>query len=235
MQRIAVFLLMGAMIYFASCSDDKNPAESTPRSPIFSVSLQDSNGDPVSGWLVGSINHPIDGGIIFDARKPCPDTGISFSLPDASDWTLTIYDYNGNAVWSDTGQSSDGSLYIIWDGLDDAGDPVFSGFYRYHLTAGNFEDEKWRALERFPQPADAVIGELDADGKFSTSNIALFPGLIANQPIEYYTDTVTVCLMDPDAGPGGEAFLFAVKLNRDVNDLSFLMDSMGITLIGGNR
>ncbi len=230
MRRIAVFLLLGTMIYLVSCSDDDNPIKSTTQ-PLFSVSLQDTNGDPVTGWEVGSINHPIGGGIIVDARKPYPDTGISFSLPDSSDWTLTIYDYNGVSTRTYTGHSNDGSLAISWDGLDDAGDPVFSGFYRYHLTAGDFEDEKWWVLERFPSPADAIIAELDADGKFSTNNIALFPGLIANQPIEFYTDTVTVCLFDPDAGLGGEAFLFAVKLNREGNKFSFLLDETGITML----
>jgi len=228
MRRLAIFMILGAAIYLVSCSDDSNPVKSTTQ-PLFSVSLQDTNGAPVSGWIVGSINHPIDGGIVVDAKKPCPYSDISFSLAETSEWTLTIYDYNGDQVKAFSG------LSVSWDGDDENGDPVPSGFYRYRLTANAFSDEKWMVLEMGADLQSTILGELDSNGYFSTNNIALFPGLITPQPIEYYTDTVTIHLTNYDNVHEMAIYTFTVKLNPDGNDLSFLLDDSGITMIGGDK
>jgi hypothetical protein len=228
MRRIAVFVLLGAVTYLVSCSDDNNPVKSTTQ-PLFSVSLQDTNGDPVSGWEVGSINHMIEG-VITDAKKPCPYTPISFTLAEATDWTLVIYDYNGDEVIAFFGSSEAGEQTISWNGTDVNGDPVPSGFYRYYLSAGDIEDEKWMVMEMGADLQSTILGELDSNGYFSTNNIALFPGLIANPPLEFYTDTVTVHLSDPNADPA-ELFTFVVKLNREGNKFSFVRDDSGITML----
>jgi hypothetical protein len=233
MRGFGILALIAAAVYFASCSDDTPTAP--VNKPLFSVSLRDTNGAPVSGWEVGSVNHPIGGGKITGALKPCPESGTTFSLPEASDWTLTIFDYNRDSVRTLFGSSDSGELEIFWDGLDYDDNQVFSGFYRYHLVAGDFEEEKWRVLELGPDPLLTTLGELDGDGRFVTNNIALFPGLIANQPIEYYTDTVTVTLHNEIKAPRDAIYTFDVKLHRYGNDLSFHLDNTGIPLLDDSR
>lgn len=228
MRQVGIFLLLAAAVYIVSCSDDDNPATSNTEKPVFSVSLQDTNGDPVTQWAVGSVNHPIDAGKTTGVLKPCPETEISFTLPEMSDYTLTIYDYNGELIKTFSGSGDAGVLTVTWDGSDEEGHQVFNGFYRYHLTAGAFEDEKWMVLERLSDvlPIITVIGAVDSTGRFVTDNIALFPGLIAEQPIEYYTDTVTVQLADV-SGMIQTVYGFTMKLNREGNRLVFRLDENG--------
>lgn len=229
MRQIGIILLLAAAVYIVSCSDDDNPATSNTEKPLFSVSLQDTNGDPVTQWAVGSVNHPIDAGKTTGALKPCPETEISFTLPESSEWTLTIYDYNGDLVKILSGNADAGELIIAWDGSNEDGRQVFNGFYRYHLMAWAFEDEKWMVLERLSDvlPIITIIGAVDLTGRFVTDNIALFPGLIAEQPIEYYTDTVTVQLADI-SGIIQTVYGFAIKLNREGNRLVFRLDENGV-------
>jgi hypothetical protein len=62
-----------------------------------------------------------------------PKTRISFSLPTKSDYTLTIYNVNGQEVASFEGAAEAGVHEIDWD----AGSYVASGVYLYRLVANN--------------------------------------------------------------------------------------------------
>ncbi len=62
-----------------------------------------------------------------------PKTRISFSLPTRSDYTLTIYNVNGQEVSSFTGTAEAGVVDIDWE----AGNIVASGVYLYRLVADN--------------------------------------------------------------------------------------------------
>ncbi len=62
-----------------------------------------------------------------------PKTRISFSLPSRSDYTLTIYNVNGQEVSSFTGTAEAGVHEIDWE----AGSIVASGVYLYRLVADN--------------------------------------------------------------------------------------------------
>ncbi len=62
-----------------------------------------------------------------------PKTTINFSLPTAGDYTLTIYNVNGQEVASFAGAAEAGVHYIDWD----AGSVVASGVYLYRLVADN--------------------------------------------------------------------------------------------------
>lgn len=66
-----------------------------------------------------------------------PTTTISFSLPRATSYTLTIYNMAGQEVTSFTGTSGPGVVRIDWDG---SGSP--SGVYLYKLTTGTFSDTR---------------------------------------------------------------------------------------------
>jgi hypothetical protein len=62
-----------------------------------------------------------------------PKTRISFALPTKSDYTLTIYNVNGQEVAAFTGSAEAGVVEFDWD----AGSTVASGVYLYRLVADN--------------------------------------------------------------------------------------------------
>jgi hypothetical protein len=62
-----------------------------------------------------------------------PKTRISFSLPTKSDYTLTIYNVNGQEVASFSGSAEAGVHELDWE----AGSIVASGVYLYRLVADN--------------------------------------------------------------------------------------------------
>ena len=59
-----------------------------------------------------------------------PTTTISFTLPSSSDYTLTIYNVNGQVVEQFAGRANAGTTSVVWDANDQA-----SGIYFYRLTA----------------------------------------------------------------------------------------------------
>jgi hypothetical protein len=62
-----------------------------------------------------------------------PKTRISFSLPTAGDYSLTIYNVNGQEVATFEGSAEAGVVEFDWD----AGSTVASGVYLYRLVADN--------------------------------------------------------------------------------------------------
>jgi hypothetical protein len=60
-----------------------------------------------------------------------PITAIAFALPEASNWSLDIYNLVGRKVASFVGQDRAGYVSVNWDASDQA-----SGFYIYRLEAG---------------------------------------------------------------------------------------------------
>lgn len=72
-----------------------------------------------------------------------PTTRISFALPTASDYTLTIYNVTGQKVTEFTGTKEAGSWTIEWDATNNA-----SGVYFYKLVAGEFTGTKKMVLVR---------------------------------------------------------------------------------------
>ena len=71
-----------------------------------------------------------------------PSTTIAFSLPHASPTgqariTLQVFDITGRKIRTlVSGQLPPGSHQVVWDGRDDAGQLVASGFYFYRLETG---------------------------------------------------------------------------------------------------
>ncbi len=72
-----------------------------------------------------------------------PTTVIGYSLPTASHVTLTIYNTLGQRVRTliDVQQSA-GTFETTWDGRDQAGNQVGSGFYLYRIEADKFTETK---------------------------------------------------------------------------------------------
>ncbi len=224
---IFIFLLT-PFIFFASCTDDANPVIES--GPVFSIKVLKANGDPAEGWRIGSINHPMGprlnlGHNDFVDLKPGPWTPIEFTLPEAGNWDLSIKDYNGRLMRSYSGYSEAGVKQVLWDGYNLQDELVPSGFYHYFIVAGNYTDDKWMVMEKGPDPRHTILGTLDHNGQFATENIALFPGLINPQPIEYYTDTATFHISNPDSPDN--FYYYRTVLNPDGNNYSFVLDSPG--------
>ncbi len=70
-----------------------------------------------------------------------PTTSISFDLPKASQYTLTIYNVTGQSVAEFSGASEAGTKTISWNASNNA-----SGIYFYKLSAGNFSATKKMVL-----------------------------------------------------------------------------------------
>ena len=73
-----------------------------------------------------------------------PETWIPYRLAEDASITLTIYDQTGQIVRIlDVGHQTaavyeNRSKAIYWDGKNELGEPVASGVYFYHLSAGDF-------------------------------------------------------------------------------------------------
>ncbi len=70
-----------------------------------------------------------------------PSTVISFALPKASDYTMTIYNVTGQKVAEFSGSAEAGIAEINWNASSNA-----SGIYFYKLNAGNFSATKKMVL-----------------------------------------------------------------------------------------
>jgi hypothetical protein len=72
-----------------------------------------------------------------------PHTQITLSLPEATSWTVDIYNVNGQLVRRFEGQVN-GAEYvpIVWNGTNRAGEQVAPGVYLYRMKAGSFTDTK---------------------------------------------------------------------------------------------
>jgi hypothetical protein len=70
-----------------------------------------------------------------------PSTVISFALPKASDYTMTIYNVTGQKVAEFSGSAEAGIAEINWNASTNA-----SGIYFYKLNAGNFSATKKMVL-----------------------------------------------------------------------------------------
>ncbi len=69
-----------------------------------------------------------------------PSTTISFSLPEAGNTELTIYNIRGQKVKTLVKERLDaGDHDVNWDGTDDRGEAVSSGVYLYRIRCGNID------------------------------------------------------------------------------------------------
>jgi hypothetical protein len=115
----------------------------------FSGEFLNANGNVVSielgsyeGAVVKLNNIPANFALNQNYPNPFnPTTMISFNLPVASDYTLTIYNVTGQQVAMFTDRAEAGTVEIEWNASTMA-----SGVYFYKLTAGNFSDTKKMVL-----------------------------------------------------------------------------------------
>ncbi len=78
-----------------------------------------------------------------------PVTEISFSVPEKTDVSLTIFDISGHIVRNLVSKTMDsGQHSIIWNSTDNNGNAMPSGIYFYRLTAGDNINTKKMMLIR---------------------------------------------------------------------------------------
>ena len=76
-----------------------------------------------------------------------PNTTIEYQIPEQGRITLKIYNMLGQEIRTlIDGEKSAGSYAINWDGMDNSGQPVVSGFYFYRLQSNDFVASKKMAL-----------------------------------------------------------------------------------------
>jgi DNA-binding beta-propeller fold protein YncE len=76
-----------------------------------------------------------------------PSTTIAFTVPSVRKVTLTIYDLQGNRVWSTALHDLEAGRHTVtWNGRNTAGNPVASGVYFYQMRAEDFEQSRKMVL-----------------------------------------------------------------------------------------
>jgi hypothetical protein len=104
---------------------------------IVSIELATREGNPVTAELI-----PEHFALEQNYPNPFnPSTTISFSLPQASDYNLVIYNVNGQMVKRFSGAAEAGVVDVIWEAGSHA-----SGVYFYKLEAGSFSATKKMVL-----------------------------------------------------------------------------------------
>jgi hypothetical protein len=99
---------------------------------VISLEMATYEGQPVSLEVL-----PTQYGLNQNYPNPFnPSTVISFSLPTQSDYTITIFNVNGQQVAVLSGSEAAGEHEIVWD----AGSVNASGVYFYRLVAENGSD-----------------------------------------------------------------------------------------------
>jgi len=76
-----------------------------------------------------------------------PTTTIRFSIPEANQVTLRIYNSAGQLVRTLLSENRDaGNHSIVWDAINDNGQKVAAGVYVYRITAGGYTGAKQMIL-----------------------------------------------------------------------------------------
>ncbi len=115
----------------------------------FSGEFLNANGNVVSielgsyeGAVVKATEIPANFALNQNYPNPFnPVTTISFNLPVASEYTLTVYNVTGQVVTQFAGEAEAGVVSIEWDASTNA-----SGIYFYKLNAGDFSATKKMVL-----------------------------------------------------------------------------------------
>lgn len=107
---------------------------------ISTVDTAGNEGDAVPPEVVTGTPGTATGKLTLFACVPNPfnpSTTIHFSLAEAVQVTLAIYDLAGRRICDlHRGELAQGDHEIQWHGVDDKGNPVPSGVYLYRLEAG---------------------------------------------------------------------------------------------------
>jgi hypothetical protein len=71
-----------------------------------------------------------------------PSTNFTLSLPEASDYSIRIFNITGQMVKTYAGHLEAGNHTITWDGSNEQGSKVASGVYFYKADANQFTETR---------------------------------------------------------------------------------------------
>jgi hypothetical protein len=71
-----------------------------------------------------------------------PSTSFALSLPEASDYSVRVFNITGQLVKSYSGHLEAGVHTIVWDGRNEQGSSVASGVYFYKAEASGFAETR---------------------------------------------------------------------------------------------
>jgi hypothetical protein len=85
--------------------------------------------------------------VAFAVRQNAPNpfsarTAIAFELPEAGDYSVSIFDIRGRLVRRYEGSSGSGTMILNWNGVDASGVPSPAGVYFYRVRAGRFDETR---------------------------------------------------------------------------------------------
>jgi len=104
---------------------------------ILSIELATADGNQVNAKLI-----PDNFSLAQNYPNPFnPATSIPFSLPQNSDYTLTIFNVSGQTIATFEGAEQAGEVVVEWDATN-----LASGIYFYRLDAGTFSQTKKMVL-----------------------------------------------------------------------------------------
>jgi hypothetical protein len=109
------------------------------------IELTDASFSDASGALLTVDMHRVAPPQAFELMQNYPNpfnasTMLRFALPEASNWSMKIYNVAGQVVESFAGHADAGYVSITWNA------DVASGIYFYKLTAGDFTATKKMVL-----------------------------------------------------------------------------------------
>lgn len=143
---------IGRLTFDVSGLSSLEIAESDFQMVTGDVLLESTAENPVVARMAGVLDRAIDPTMtrIFHNRleqnfpNPFnPSTTLVFSIKDAVNVSLTIYDVSGRRVRELINERRERGAYrIVWDGRNDAGEAVASGVYLCRLVAGSFTSTK---------------------------------------------------------------------------------------------
>ena len=182
MFRFIFIAVLSVIVLIVACDDS---SVSPGNSALFYVTVVDTLGNPVENLRVESLNH--SDYLYALGKKLPPATTINFTLVEPGPYNLFILNYYNDIVEHYSGDGNSGSNTVVWDSYGS-----LSGFYKYVLYIGEdttnpaYYAEKNMVLENYPTPA--IVGYTDSDGVLYTNDTLLFPCLLGEPPVIYYTD-----------------------------------------------
>ncbi len=111
------------------------------------TSFNDRENSQITVRASGSNPVPNDYALLQNYPNPFnAGTVIPFTMKDASEWTLTVYNIMGQTVQTFEGFDAPGTVRVNWNGLDRNGANVPSGVYFYRVTTATWSATKKMTL-----------------------------------------------------------------------------------------
>jgi len=101
------------------------------------------------GSSLSVLTRTIPGQFALSQNRPNPFnpvTTISLSMPISGEWSITVYNINGQVVREYSGYDEAGTVQVTWDGTDNSGRKVASGIYLYRAVAGQYSETRKMVL-----------------------------------------------------------------------------------------